>query len=88
MLEIQDIRNICPAEFVDGLVVITDHAEISVLGGQKAHKHKLSGVGVLVLVHHDVAQPVLIALQHIRIVLEKLHSQADEIVKIHSIIVF
>ena len=45
----------------DALVVVADDAEVSVLPGQTINQLELRVVGVLILIHHDVAKLVGIA---------------------------
>ena len=88
LLKIQDIADIRPPEFIDRLVVVTHHAEISVFLRQKPDQLKLRGVGILILVHTDITEPLLIAVQHIRIHPEQLHRFHDQIIKIQRIVLF
>ena len=70
MLKTQNIFNIRPAEFVDRLVIIADNAEIAVFCRQKAHKAELNRVGILILIDHDIAELLLIIIEHFRELLE------------------
>ena len=70
MLKTQNIFNIRPAEFVDRLVIIADNAEIAVFCRQKAHKAELNRVGILILIDHDIAELLLIIVEHFRELLE------------------
>ena len=56
--ELQDVANGGAAEAVEGLVLVPDHAEVAVRCGQAREELLLDVVGVLVLVHHDIADPV------------------------------
>ena len=47
----------------------------------------LRHVRVLILVHHDIAPAVLIALQDVRMTAEELHGEHEQVVKIHCGIV-
>ena len=73
------------AEFVNTLVVIADNADVAVLFGEHAHKLILHAVGVLVLVHHDVFELVLIVAEDLGILAEQLHRLAEQIVKVHGV---
>ena len=66
--------------------IITDHTDISVLLCQQIDQLKLYKVRVLVLVHHDIPEFILIIFQHIRVCLEKFYRFHQQIVKIQGII--
>ena len=55
LLEVEDILDGGAAEAVDGLVVVAHHADIVVPAAQQPHQMELGDAGVLVLVHHHVA---------------------------------
>ncbi len=85
LLKRQNILNGGAAEAVNGLVIITDHANVLKLVRQQRGEHILGVVGVLVLVHHHIAELVLVQLQHIVILSQQLHGVVDHIVKVHSV---
>lgn len=66
--------------------IITDHTDISVLLCQQIDQLKLYKVRVLVLVHHDIPEFILIIFQHIRVCLEKFYRFHQQIVEIQGII--
>ena len=43
-------------------------------------------IGILILVHHDIAEPLLIQLQNVRMLHEKIDGMIDQIVKILGIV--
>ena len=86
LLKVQNIADIRPPEFINRLVVIAHHAQVPVLIRQKPDQLKLGGVGILILVHHNVAESVLIGGKHLGVRLEKLHRLHNEIVKIQCVI--
>ena len=86
LLKAQNIPDIRPPEPVNRLVVIPHHAEILVLGRQKAHQLKLRVVGILVLVHHNIAEPLLVIVQNLGIILKKLHGLSNEVVEVQGIV--
>ena len=51
--------------------------------GQQAHQQVLGVVGVLVLVHHDVAKSFAVLFQHIGELLKQLHCQQNNVVEVH-----
>ena len=56
-LKLQDVADVSPAPGVDGLVVVTDNAEIFTLPRQQADEGVLHRVGVLVFVHQQPLKP-------------------------------
>ena len=88
LLKVQDILNIGAAEAVNGLVVVADHAEIPVFLRKEPHQFKLRVVGVLVLVHHDVEEAVLIGRQHLFVRVKEFHRAHEKIVKIQRVVLF
>ena len=56
------------------------------VSGKQPDQLKLGTVSILILIHHNIPEPVLIALQHIRAVLKKLYRLHDQIIKIHCIV--
>ncbi len=54
--------------------------------GELLEQLVLAGVGVLVLVHQEVAQPVLPAQAHFLVAREQLGRQADQVVEIHRLV--
>ena len=87
-LKSQNISDVGAAELVNRLVVISHHAEITVFICQKADKLKLGGIGILILIHHNILKPVLEIFQYIRAGAEKLHCFHNQIIKIQSIVLF
>ena len=85
-LKVQDIADIGSPELIDGLVIVTHHAEVLVLSGQQLNEAELGRVGVLVLIHHDVFEPLLIILQYIGVGAEQIHSLKDQIVEIQRVV--
>ena len=81
----QDVFDRGAAEFVDGLVVVTHHADVSPAVRQKGGQAVLQTVGVLVLVDEDVAEAALPVLEHVGIFLQELDGVVNEIVKVHGV---
>ena len=86
MFKIQNILNICSAELVDGLIIITYHAQIVIFAGQNADQLKLYCIGILILIYHNVAEPFLIVFQYIRTALKQFHCLHQQIIKIQCIV--
>ena len=85
LLEAQNILDSGPPEAVDGLVVVAHHADVLILLGQQLDQHILGVVGVLILVHHDVAEFVLVVVQHVGVLLEEGHGVDDDVVEVHGV---
>ena len=85
--EIEDIAHVGTAETVHTLVVIAHHAQVPVFRRQEMQQVILRHVRVLILVHHDIAPAVLIALENVRVTAEELHGEHEQVVKIHRGIV-
>ena len=85
LLEMQNVLDGGPPELVDALVVVAHHAQVAAALGQQTDKPVLGVVGVLVLVHHQVAETVLVVLQHVGAGLEQAHGVDDEVVKVHGV---
>ncbi|MNN21633.1 hypothetical protein D3C81_1349620 [compost metagenome] len=58
--EAQDVVHLGPAPAVDRLIVVADAADIAGRGGQQPQPQVLGDVGVLVLVHQNVAEAIAI----------------------------
>ena len=86
LFKIQDISDVGAAEFIDRLVIVAYDAEIFVLAGKKADQLELGGIGILIFVHHDIAEAVLVHLQYFIVRMEKLHSQHQQIVEIQGVV--
>ena len=86
LFKVQNILDVRTAELINRLIVVTDHAEIAILFRKQFDKAELHGVRVLILVHHDVAEALLIVGQHIRVCLEELHCFQEQIIKVQRIV--
>ena len=69
-LEPQDVVDVGAAPAVDRLVVVADTAEIAAGLRQQPEPQILDGVGVLILVDQDVAEPALEAGEHVGMLAE------------------
>ncbi len=67
LLEAQDVADLGPAPRIDRLVVIADAGDVAVALGQEAQPKILGDVGVLILVHQEVPEAVLVIGQHLRV---------------------
>ena len=85
LFEIQNVMNVCATPAVNGLIVITYHAQVAALCRQQLHQLILGKVGILILVHHHIAEAAAIAVQHRRMIRkqgQRLHQQIIEIQRI------
>ena len=82
MFERQDVADIRAAEHVDRLIIIAHDAEVATLAGEVPHHQVLGAVRVLVLVDHDVLEPLLVFLEHRRVPIEEPDRPHQEIVEI------
>ena len=58
--EVEDIVNLRPAERVDALGIIAHHTDPMMNRSQLLHNGMLRQVGILILIHQDVLEPLLI----------------------------
>ena len=86
MLEIQNVADVCPTELINRLVIVADHAQIPMRSRQKLDKRKLRRVRILILIHHDIAEPALINVEHLRVQPEQLDSLHQQVVEIHRVV--
>ena len=56
----QNIFEICASKAVNALIIISHHTDISVLFGKRINQAKLHIIGVLILVHKNIAKTLLI----------------------------
>ena len=88
VFKIQNVIDVRAAEFVDRLVVIPHHTKVLILRCQKPDQFELRGIRVLILIHHDVAEFLLIVIKHLFVQLKKLHGEPDQIIKIQRVALF
>jgi hypothetical protein len=81
--EFENVSEVGAAPTVDRLVVVADHADVSVAGSQGLHHQVLRTVRVLVLVDQDVAKAVAIAREQCRIAFEQLEYAENQVAEIH-----
>ena len=85
LVERQDVLNRRAAEAVDALVVVADHHQIPPSLGKHPRQLKLRNVRVLILVHADVAETLLVVLQNLGMPTEQEHRLHDDIVEIQRV---
>ena len=77
-------RGAAPA--VDALVIVAHSGKARGLAHQQFQQLVLRGVGVLVFIDQHMAQQALPLFAHRVVVLEQAHGQADEVIKIHTLV--
>ena len=82
MLEVEDVPQVRAAPLVDRLVGIPHHGEVPVSRGQPLNQQVLRAVGVLVLVHHDVAELLRVLLPDALRLLDELHGVQQQVVEV------
>ena len=85
VLEAEDVIDLGAAPAVDRLIVVADHAQILARLRQQAQPQILRDVGVLILVHHQVAELLVIALQHVGVVLEHVDHVQQQVAEIAGV---
>ncbi|VWX46794.1 conserved hypothetical protein [Micrococcus sp. 116] len=95
LLELDDVADVRAAERVDGLVRVADDGQLAAGGlhalgvarraGEEPDQAVLCVVGVLVLVHEDVAEPAAVVVQHARERLEHVDRHADQVVEVQGV---
>jgi hypothetical protein len=66
-LEAQDVVHLGSAPAVDRLIIVADAADVAGRGGQEPQPQVLGDVGVLILVHQNVAEPAAVFLSQISV---------------------
>ena len=84
LLKVEDVFNRSTAEFVDGLVIVSDNADVVGAARQQPHQMELRNACVLVLVHDDIAEAVLVVFPRFSVVLQQLDGVEDQVVKVHG----
>ena len=71
-LKVEDIFNRSTAEFVDRLVIVANDADVVGATRQQPHQMELRNARVLVLVHDDIAEAVLVVFPRFRVICSSL----------------
>jgi hypothetical protein len=80
--EVEEVLDRRAAPRVHALVRVADHAHVAVLRGELVDQLVLSAVRVLVLVDQDVAEPLLVVLEHLGPLPEQQDGLGDEVVEV------
>ena len=67
-LKVQDISHIRTAPTVDGLIRVTDDADVAMSCGKQLRDRVLCSVRVLIFVHEDVLKFLLVLFADLRVV--------------------
>ena len=86
LFKVEDVADIRTAPAVNGLVVITDDAQVAALIGEQLDHHVLGIVGVLILVHHDVTEALAVAVQHRRMIRQQFQRLDQQIIEVQGIV--
>ena len=84
-LKIENITDVGAAERVDTLRIVAHHADIVLRLGELLDQHKLDIVRILVLVHQDVLELLLVFLAHVRTLVQQAQHVDQQVVKIHRV---
>ena len=85
LLEVQDIGDVGTAPAVNGLVVVAHDHEVLVLGGQQVGDLVLDVVGVLILVDANVAEALLVLVEHLGAGAQQLERAHEQVVEVHGV---
>ena len=85
LFEFQNVADLSPPPAIDRLIVVADAANIAVRLGEQAQPEVLGDVGVLIFVHQNIAEPALIAFQHIGVVLKDLQDMQQQVAEIAGV---
>ena len=68
------------------MALVTHHADVLLLLGQKTDQRELQSVRVLILVHEDVAELVVVVRAHLRIFAEQANSFDQQIIEVERVV--
>src|SRR5262249_21325249 len=85
VFEIENIADIRAAPAINRLVFVAHHAEIFVGLGKQAHELVLAAIGVLIFVHHHIAQPSIPRFAGSLIGLQQVYGFQQQVVEIQRV---
>ena len=85
LFKAQDVFNLCPAPGIDGLVIITDAADIVMRLREQSQPVILHQIGVLIFIYQNIAKAPLIIGQHFRVPTQNRHHMQKQITEISRI---
>ena len=83
--EIENITDVRPSERVDTLRIIAHHTDIILWFGEAFHEQELDIVRILVLIHQNILELLLVFLPHLGTAIQQPERVDQQIVKIHGI---
>src|SRR5262245_48084168 len=69
VLERADIADVGATEGIDALIIIADSKDIAIFGSQLLQQHVLDAIGILILVGQQIAVALLVAIEHLGVLL-------------------
>ena len=85
LLEAQDVAHLGPAPAIDRLVVVAHAADVAMPAGQEPQPEILRDVGVLILVHEDVAEPAAVLREDVLVLLEHVDDVQEQVSEIAGV---
>ena len=85
LLKVQDIGDVGAAPAINGLVIVAYDHEVLVLGGQQVGDLVLDVVGVLILVDANVAEALLVLVEHLGAGVQQLERAHEQVVEVHRV---
>ena len=85
LLKVQDVGDVGAAPAINGLVIVAYDHEVLVLGGQQVGDFVLDVVGVLILVDANVAEALLVLIEHLGAGAQQLKRAHEQVVEVHRI---
>ena len=84
-LKVENVANVCTAPAIDGLVVVTHHAEVAVPGGKLPYPGVLDAVGVLILVNVQVLPLRAVTVSNGGCLLQQAQPFEEQVVKVEGV---
>ena len=85
LLKVQDIGDVGATPAINGLVIVAHDHEVLVLGGQQVGDLVLDVVGVLILVDANVAEALLVLVEHLGAGAQQLERAHEQVVEVHRV---
>ena len=85
MSKLQDIAHLCPSPPIDTLIIVSDHADIVGWPDQLHQQVHLQTVGILKLIHGDVAVALPPVFTGLPLLPEHLLRQYEQIIKVERV---
>ncbi len=85
-LELEDVAQVGPPPRIDALVVVAHHAEVAMALGKQPYQPVLGRVGVLVFIHVDIREPLLVMLQDQWEELEHGNGVQQQVIEVHGVV--